>query len=108
MDPRFRAPHPAFQILDSGVPTQCIPDFKRPRFQNFIVSRIPDSKVHDSVQKLPGFCNPYYLPWGEINKIDISMNLILAISLSASFYCRWSFGVVLWELATMGKLVNNL
>ena len=59
------------------IPTQCIPDFKRPRFQNFIVSRIPDSKVHDSVQKLPGFCNPYYLPWGEINKIDISIIFLL-------------------------------
>jgi len=46
-----------------------------------------------------------YHPWGEINKTDISMKFILAISLSASFYCRWSFGVVLWELATMGKLV---
>ena len=47
----------------------------------------------------------FYHPWGEMKKIDISMNLILAIYLSASFYCRWSFGVVLWELATMGKLV---
>ena len=36
------------------IPTQCIPDFKRPRFQNFIVSWIPDSKVHDSKQKFPG------------------------------------------------------
>ena len=33
------------------------------------------------------------------------MNSTVAISLSASFYCRWSFGIVLWELATMGKLV---
>ena len=46
-----------------------------------------------------------YHPWGERNKIDISIKLIFAISLFASFYCRWSFGVVLWELATMGKLV---
>ena len=50
----------------------------------------------------------FYHPWGEMKKIDISMNLILAIYLSASFYCRWSFGVVLWELATMGKLVLQI
>ena len=65
-----------------------------------IVSRIPDSK---SMTPNKTFLD--YHPWGEINKIAISMKLILAISLSASFYCRWSFGVVLWELATMGKLV---
>ena len=80
-------------------------------YSRFQKAQIPEfHSYQDSGFRIPKSMTPNknfldYHPWGEINKIDISMNLILAISSSPSFYCRWSFGVVLWELATMGKLV---